>query len=104
MASKTMAEMRRAISAIDEQIIVLLGKRMELIHTIGRHKVERGLPVPHPRRDAKVLDDAVSRAEELRIPKRLVERIYALILAESRAIQERKVKRERRRTGSARTS
>ena len=105
MAGRTLAEMRRAIAGIDEQLLELLGKRMELIHAIGRHKVEHGLPIPHPRDDARVLEYALGRAEELRIPKRLAERIWAMILAESRAIQERKAQRQqrvRKQTGSAR--
>ncbi|NOZ85043.1 MAG: chorismate mutase [Deltaproteobacteria bacterium] len=88
---RTLPELRREIDSIDKQIVELIARRMELVHSIGRRKQARGLPIAHPRRQAKVMADAEKKARALRLSPQLVERIFALILAESLQIQEKMV-------------
>ena len=94
---ETLTDMRRALDRIDADLLELLGQRMAIAHAIGRRKRDRGLPVPHPRRDAKVMSGALAHARRLRLGEPFVERLYALILAESRDIQERIVSQGKER-------
>jgi chorismate mutase len=95
VSNKTLVEMRNEVDDLDEQLLKLLEQRMELTHAIGRRKIARGLPVRHPRREEKIMGDAQRRARRLRLNARFVERVYALILAEARRIQEEIAKKEK---------
>ena len=73
---------------LDEQILKLLSKRMELSELIGKYKKEMNLAPYQPERWAAVLEDRLVRAESLKLSKEFVKKIFDLIHIESIQRQE----------------
>ena len=84
--SDTLAGLRRQLDDVDEQITALLARRLTLAGEIGRVKAAQGLPVLDEAREAAVL---ASRGDLLPQRRAQVERLFRLLMAESREEQER---------------
>jgi len=78
-------QLRKEIDQVDDEIMTLLVKRMEIAKKIGRAKGER--PVLDPEREQRVL----SRLEKgyPQITPAYLEQIYAGIMALCRSVQSR---------------
>lgn len=57
----TLDELRKAIDALDDQILPLLNRRAELAMEIGRIKKQVGAPLHVPSRERDVINRLVSR-------------------------------------------
>jgi len=81
------AEWRREIDELNREILQLLNLRAELALRIAREKRAQRLPLRSPAREEEVIRRLV---EDNRGPlgARAVERIFRLIIAETRRIQE----------------
>lgn len=77
--------LRKEIDQVDDEIMNLIVKRMEIAQKIGRAKGKR--PVLDPEREQRVL----SRLEKgyPQIPSSYLEQIYAGIMALCRSVQSR---------------
>lgn len=84
--SDTLAGLRRQLDDVDEQMTALLARRLTLAGEIGRVKAAQGLPVLDEAREAAVL---ASRGDLLPQRRAQVERLFRLLMAESREEQER---------------
>ena len=84
--SDTLAGLRRQLDDVDEQMTALLARRLTLAGEIGRIKAAQGLPVLDEAREAAVL---ASRGDLLPQRRAQVERLFRLLMAESREEQER---------------
>ena len=84
--SDTLAGLRRQLDDLDEQMTALLARRLTLAGEIGRVKAAQGLPVLDEAREAAVL---ASRGDLLPQRRAQVERLFRLLMAESREEQER---------------
>ena len=83
--SDTLAGLRRQLDDVDEQMTALLARRLTLAGEIGRIKAAQGLPVLDEAREAAVL---ASRGDLLPQRRAQVERLFRLLMAESREEQE----------------
>ena len=82
----SLAGLRRQLDDVDEQMTALLARRLALAGEIGRYKAAQGLPVLDEAREKEVL----ARRGDLLPPRRQqVGRLFRLLMAESRAAQER---------------
>ena len=83
----TIGELRAEIDRIDNEIVRLYGERMKTAGLIGQYKKEQNLPVTDPAREAELLD----RVEKLAGKENAegVRELFALLMAQSRAKQER---------------
>jgi chorismate mutase len=79
--------LRSAIDTVDKRIIELLQERASLAREIGLVKKELGLPILDPAREGKILRMVSSGATGPMDTGQLV-RIYEVIMAESRQLQE----------------
>ena len=82
----SLAGLRRQLDDVDEQMTALLARRLTLAGEIGRIKAAQGLPVLDEAREAAVL---ASRGDLLPQRRAQVERLFRLLMAESREEQER---------------
>lgn len=82
-------QLRERIRLIDRHILSLARERLELAAKIGKEKKDRGLPLRDWQVERSVLDNAQKIAGELNLPGPLSRNIMQLLLAESRAEQER---------------
>ncbi len=80
--------LRKQIDAVDEKIIVLLAKRVNLTKKIGKIKKEQGLPFIDRKRWDKVIDTSLSKAESLGLSKTFIKTLYSLIHKHSIIIQK----------------
>ncbi|WP_407895472.1 chorismate mutase [Lacticaseibacillus sp. N501-2] len=92
-AQAGLAHEREQINAIDQQIAALLAKRFETVDRIAQLKQTAGVPVKNLDREAQVLDSVAQAigAKELAPHAR---KIFATIMAESRAYQTQKIHAE----------
>ncbi|MEW8980016.1 MAG: bifunctional 3-deoxy-7-phosphoheptulonate synthase/chorismate mutase [Symbiobacterium sp.] len=86
-ALESLAECRQEIDRLDEQLLALLSRRMEVARRVGRIKAGTGVPVFQEEREHALLDRLVRqagpalRAEDVRA-------VWEAILACSRRLQE----------------
>lgn len=84
---ETLELLRRQIDGIDEQMVALFRRRMEVTAQVGEYKLARGLPVLDAAREAQVLERKAALAgEELRPD---VSALYETVMAISRRQQQR---------------
>ena len=57
-----LAELRKEIDAIDDQLVALFGQRMEVAARIADYKKENGLPIFVPAREREKLQDVAGKA------------------------------------------
>jgi len=81
---------RAAIDGVDAEIVRLLARRAEIALQIGSAKRAAGLPIHAPEREADVLSRAAALATGTLDPV-MAERVFAAIVAETRALQVRQV-------------
>lgn len=85
-ACATMAEVRAAIDALDEQIVTLFARRMRYMDAAARIKETRGA-VRDEARKAQVIDHAAAVAERVDFPPALARAIYEQLVEGSIAYE-----------------
>ena len=83
-----LARCREEIGRIDEQIITLLSRRLELGKTTGHLKREIGVPILDPAREAAVIRHVAELARDAGLPEEPMREIYWQIVGMSRRVQE----------------
>ena len=78
---------RNAIDAVDRRIIALLQERATLAREIGQVKKELGLPILDPAREGKIRKK-IAQGPQGPMDAQQLTRIYEMIMAESRRLQE----------------
>lgn len=79
--------LRKEISGIDREIIVLIGKRQRIAAKMARAKAGEGVSVHDPARVKEVLDDAFDCAVEEQIDPVAVQEIIRILISMSEARQ-----------------
>jgi len=82
-------ELRTQIDDIDDQMISLLGERLELVKEIGELKRKKNLPVVDPEREDQVMQDRVLAGERHGVGEDAVRSIFDALIMESRRLQEK---------------
>ena len=83
---KTLSDYRNEIDGIDEQIVALFCRRMEICEQIGKWKLAHGVPVSDPGRENEKLERVSSLAGERFAP--YAREVCEKIMECSRAHQE----------------
>ena len=71
--------LRSQIDMLDDNIIELLAKRMEISAELGRYKAENNIPIFQPERWQKVLDGVSKQASELGLDPSGAQEIFKII-------------------------
>ena len=71
--------LRSQIDMLDDNIIELLAKRMDISAELGRYKAENNIPIFQPERWQKVLDSVSKQASELGLDPSGVQEIFKII-------------------------
>ncbi len=79
--------LRDEIDRIDRQLIRLIGDRMRSSVDIARIKVQRGIPLRSPLREAELIEEAKEDAAGLGIDPQYIEDLMNVVLDYSRAAQ-----------------
>jgi len=86
--SNDLDRLRSRLVEIDEELVRLVGERLESVLQIGRYKAEKGLPVLDPGQEAKVIRRAAQMAREASVDEEMVRDIIWRIMAAARDAQE----------------
>lgn len=81
-------EARVRISAIDDELIRVIGERHDIVLDVARAKETLGLPVMDPRREATVVRRAAEKARELGVDEEMTRDVIWRIIAAARSAQE----------------
>jgi chorismate mutase-like protein len=92
-AAERLEELRRAIAALDSELVDLLARRLRLATEIGEIKKELGLPVLDPAREAEVVRRGAALARERGVDPELVRDLLWRIIAQARGVQDAHVVR-----------
>jgi len=82
-----MEDARKQIDQIDNQIVELLGKRMDLVKEIGKLKKESALGITDEEREKEIRARLKTLAEENGLSDEFVNHLFTHIFVESRRIQ-----------------
>ena len=86
------SDWRERIDAIDRRLLELLNERVECVLGLSPIKRQAGLPVFSPSREKAVIKK-LKKLNKGQLSDEAVERIFELIMAEMRFLQERERKR-----------
>ena len=78
-----LAELRAQIDSLDEELLQLLAKRLNVVHKIGEVKLQHGLPIYVPQRESEMLQKKREAATQLGLSLNLIEDILRRIMRES---------------------
>jgi chorismate mutase-like protein len=84
---KTLEELRQSIDELDQQLLQLIGERLELVKQVGEYKKEHHLAPLQPARWQAVLSDRTQRGEKLGISQQLVISLWNSIHDEALRIE-----------------
>ena len=79
-------QFREEINKIDDKILELLEKRMEIVKQIGNIKMQGNTPIYRPEREKEIIDRLISK-KPLLLTKNAIESIYLEIFAVSRNLE-----------------
>ncbi len=79
-------DLRKEIDNIDEQIIPLLLKRMDISQKVAEYKVARGIPVLNAEREQQILDNVADKCGER---GETIKTVFSATMDASRALQHK---------------
>jgi len=85
----TIADLRKEIDELDEQLLKTLAKRMSLALEVAKHKKENGIPLKQPEREEQLVSYRKQMAKELGLSENFVEELWKAIIKESLRIEEK---------------
>lgn len=83
MKGESIDKLRNAIDEIDEEILNLLNKRIEIAQRIGRIKKENNLPVYVPEREETIIS-RLKRKNPGPINEQSIQNVFNVIIEETR--------------------
>lgn len=84
---KELIDLRIKIDSLDEQIVKLLNKRVDLANTIGSVKRKLGLPVYVPEREDEVIQN-IQKMNSGPLSSEALKRLYERIIDETRRLEQ----------------
>ena len=79
-------DLRKEIDKIDEQLIPLLLKRMNISQQVAKYKVERGIPVLNAEREQQILENVAEKCGE---QGDTIKTVFSATMDASRALQHK---------------
>jgi chorismate mutase len=84
---ESLDDLRREIAAVDDDLVALIARRLELAHRIGDCKRRLGLPVLDPAREAEVVRRVAAEARAKGTDPELVRAVLWQIIDHARRVQ-----------------
>lgn len=80
--------LRKQVDCIDKKILLLLKRRFNLSNNIGLIKRHNGTKIKDKKRESVIFTNLMKEADKLRLDKKLIEKIWILIIKQSRIKQK----------------
>lgn len=88
----TLIQLRRRLDVIDRKILRLLSTRQQMvINTAAWKKINHG-KIHQPQREVQILADKTQLARQFKLSPKFINRIFRMILAESKRVQRSLIK------------
>ena len=82
-----MKDFRKQINQIDQKIVELLGRRMNLVKEVAKFKKAENLPVKDSGREDELRKNLKALAKKHKLDPEFVNHLYSHVFIESRRIQ-----------------
>ena len=79
-------ELRNEIDKLDDELIPLLLKRMDISRQVAEYKVQNGIPVLNEQRELEILEDVASKCGE---QGEVIKTVFSAIMDASRTLQHK---------------
>ena len=81
-------DIRKAINELDDTLLDAISSRLELMPAVIKYKQQMNLPILDEKREEAVLEKKMRQAQERGMNPAFVEKLYKLIIDESKRIQK----------------
>ncbi len=79
MNDKLLEDWRKQIDKLDDELLDILAKRLDIVREIGKAKKARGIKLLDEKRWNEVLQSKFAKAHSLNLSKRFIQKLYDLI-------------------------
>lgn len=79
MNGKSLEDWRKQIDILDEELLHVLAKRINIVRKIGKLKKARGIKLLDENRWQEILQSKLSKARSLNLPVDFIKKLYSLI-------------------------
>lgn len=86
---KRLKELRMEVDDVDEHLVRLLGKRMEIVRKMGMLKHKKGISTLQPHRWKEIIDSRIAEGEQEHLSEEFVLQLFQLIHEEAIQQQEK---------------
>ena len=80
LTPRELSELRDRLDAIDTGIIDLIAERLDVVKSIGDHKLKTGIPLRHYAREREVIDRGMARAESMGLSGQVAREILETLI------------------------
>jgi chorismate mutase len=85
----TLENLREKIDRIDEKIILLIKKRLDMCPMIVEQKLKSKMNTSQPKRETEMLEQRKKLAIKIGLDQKIIEQIFRLIIEESKEVQKK---------------
>ncbi|MCM2325116.1 MAG: chorismate mutase [Candidatus Woesearchaeota archaeon] len=85
----TLENLREKIDEIDEEIILLIKKRIDMCPMIVEQKLKNKMKISQSKREVEILEQRQRLAIEAGLNPNTIEQIFRLIIEESKEVQKK---------------
>jgi len=82
-------QLRIRIDSIDQQIIILISERMNVVWQIGEYKRKNKIQITDTSREQVVIERVVGNGKKVGLDTEFIENLFKLIIEEAKKIQLR---------------
>ena len=80
---------RKELDKIDNQIVRLISKRMNLVKKLAKYKKKNKIKIYHPEREKEIIKEKTKLAKKLKLSPKFIEDLFKNIIKESKRIQKK---------------
>lgn len=85
-------QLRSQLDQIDNQLLVLLDKRQQVIVKVAQLKNQTKQKIHQPKRELEIISQKLKKTSKLKLNPLFVKQIFQLILSESKRLQRSLIK------------
>ncbi|MDP3988256.1 MAG: chorismate mutase [Candidatus Levybacteria bacterium] len=85
---KDLKKLRVKIDKLDDELLEILSKRIEIVREIGKMKRKNHLPLFDKKRWEEILKSKLSKSKSLNLSEKFIEKLYAVIHEHSLEIEK----------------
>jgi len=81
-------KLRNEIDSIDDEIVKLLRKRLNISYKIGKYKTKKNMKIYDRKREIEIYNKINEKAEKNNLDERFINKIFKIIIRDSRERQK----------------